>query len=102
MRRSSIRTDEENGIVSFTYSCGVLGGILFTPADELEEMTLDAGENGLRPPRGLAEASPCAEMPLTEDVREAAAARQNAGRATKTPCPTPLAALPFTTPLTTR
>ena len=78
VRRSSIRTDEENGIVSFTYSCGVLGGILFTPADELEEMTLDAGENGLRPPRGLAEASPCAEMPLTEDVREAAAARQNA------------------------
>lgn len=78
VRRSSIRTDEENGIVSFTYSCGVLGGILLTPADELEEMTLDAGENGLRPPRGLAEASPCAEMPLTEDVREAAAARQNA------------------------
>ena len=78
VRRSSIRTDEENGIVSFTYSCGVLGGILFTPADELEEMTLDAGENGLRPPRGLAEASSCAEMPLTEDVREAAAARQNA------------------------
>ena len=36
MRRSSIRTDEENGIVSFTYSCGVLGGILFTPADELD------------------------------------------------------------------
>ena len=78
VRRSSIRTDEENGIVSFTYSCGVLGGILFTPADELEEMTLGAGENGLRPPRGLAEAAPCAEMPLTEDVREAAAARQNA------------------------
>ena len=51
VRRSSIRTDEENGIVSFTYSCGVLGGILFTP---------------------------CAEMPLTEDVREAAAVRQNA------------------------
>lgn len=103
MRRSSIRTDEENGIVSFTYSCGVLGGILFTPADELEEMTLDAGENGLRPPRGLAEASSCAEMPLTEDVREAAAARQNArAERRKTPCPTPSAALPFTTPLTTR
>ena len=28
VRRDSIRTDEENGIVSFTYRCGVLGGIL--------------------------------------------------------------------------
>ena len=28
--RDSIRTDEENGIVSFTYRCGVLGGILLT------------------------------------------------------------------------
>jgi len=33
-------------------------------------MTLDAGESVLRPPRSLPEASPCAEMPLTEDVRE--------------------------------
>lgn len=63
----------------------MLGGILFTPADELEEMTLDAGENGLRPPRGLAEASPCAEMPLTEDVREAAAAGRTPAERRKRP-----------------
>ena len=58
VRRSSIRTDEENGIVSFTYSCGVLGGILFTPADELEEMTLDAGENGCE------RAAQCLTLPM--------------------------------------
>ena len=78
VRRGSIRTDEENGIVSFTYSCGVLGGILLTSADELDEMTLGSGENGLRAPRGIAEGSACAAMPLTEDVRQAAIARQAA------------------------
>lgn len=76
VRRDSIRTDEENGVVSFTYSCGVLGGILLTSADELDEMTFDAGENGLRAPRGIAEGTACAVMPLTEDVRQAAEARQ--------------------------
>ena len=76
VRRGSIRTDEENGVVSFTYSCGVLGGILLTSADELDEMTFDAGENGLRAPRGIAEGTACAVMPLTEDVRQAAEARQ--------------------------
>ena len=30
VRRDPIRTDEENGIVSFTYRCGVLGGILYS------------------------------------------------------------------------
>ena len=30
VRRDSIRTDEENGMVSFTYRCGVLGGILYS------------------------------------------------------------------------
>ena len=54
VRRDSIRTDEENGIVSFTYRCGVLGGILLTLPDELDEMTFDAGDNGLRAPRDIA------------------------------------------------
>ena len=76
VRRSSIRTDEENGIVSFTYSCGVLGGILFTPADELDEMTFAAGDNGLRAPRDIAQRTPRTEMPLPDDVRQAAEARQ--------------------------
>ena len=77
MRRDSIRTDEENGIVSFTYRCGVLGGILLTLPDELDEMTFDAGDNGLRAPRDIAQCTPrTAEMPLTDDVRQAAEARQ--------------------------
>lgn len=58
MRRDSIRTDEENGMVSFTYRCGVLGGILLTLPDELDEMTFDAGNNGLRAPRTLLNALP--------------------------------------------
>ena len=77
VRRDSIRTDEENGIVSFTYRCGVLGGILLTLPDELDEMTFDAGDNGLRAPRDIAQCTPrTAEMPLTDDVRQAAEARQ--------------------------
>ena len=131
VRRDSIRTDEENGIVSFTYRCGVLGGILLTEPedetldeenaetetassdhalslrlppdlgaemqksraallrrtvlggilltlpDELDEMTFDAGDNGLRAPRDIAQCTPrTAEMPLTDDVRQAAEARQ--------------------------
>ena len=76
MRRDSIRTDEENGIVSFTYRCGVLGGILLTLPDELDEMTFDAGDNGLRAPRDIAQRAPCTEMPLTDDVRQAVEARQ--------------------------
>ena len=77
VRRDSIRTDEENGIVSFTYRCGVLGGILLTLPDELDEMTFDAGDNGLRAPRDIAQCTPrTAEMPLTDDVRQAAEARR--------------------------
>ena len=77
VRRDSIRTDGENGIVSFTYRCGVLGGILLTLPDELDEMTFDAGDNGLRAPRDIAQCTPrTAEMPLTDDVRQAAEARQ--------------------------
>ena len=76
VRRDSIRTDEENGMVSFTYRCGVLGGILLTLPDELDEMTFDAGDNGLRAPRDIAQRAPCTEMPLTDDVRQAAEARQ--------------------------
>ena len=78
VKQGSVYTDAENGLVSFTYSCGVLGGILLTSADELDEMTLGSGENGLRAPRGIAEGSACAAMPLTEDVRQAAIARQAA------------------------
>ena len=77
VRRDSIRTDEENGIVGFTYRCGVLGGILLTLPDELDEMTFDAGDNGLRAPRDIAQCTPrTAEMPLTDDVRQAAEARR--------------------------
>ena len=38
VEKDSIYTDEENGMVSFRYPCGVLGGILLT---ESEEETLD-------------------------------------------------------------
>ena len=77
VRRDSLRTDEENGIVSFTYRCGALGGILLTLPDELDEMTFDAGDNGLRAPRDIAQCTPrIAEMPLTDDVRQAAEARR--------------------------
>ena len=55
----------------------VLGGILLTLPDELDEMTFDAGDNGLRAPRNIAQCTPrTAEMPLTDDVRQAAEARQ--------------------------
>ena len=44
---------------------------------ELDEMTFDAGDNGLRAPRDIAQRTPrTAEMPLTDDVRQAAEARQ--------------------------
>lgn len=80
VRRGSIRTDEENGMVSFTYSCGVLGGILLTQPDELEEMTLDGLDesNGLRAPRAELSDMSSAAMPMTADVRQAAAARKMA------------------------
>ena len=77
VEKDSIYTDEENGMVSFRYPCGVLGGILLTLPDELDEMTFDAGDNGLRAPRDIAQCTPrTAEMPLTDDVRQAAEARQ--------------------------
>lgn len=34
VKKGSVYTDEENGMVSFTYSCGALGGILLTDLDE--------------------------------------------------------------------
>ncbi len=37
---SSIRYDEENGLYSFAYSCGVLGGILLADQEEDEEAGL--------------------------------------------------------------
>ena len=44
--------------------------------DELDEMTFDAGDNGLRAPRDIAQCTPRTEMPLTDDVRQAAEARR--------------------------
>jgi len=56
VKKGSIYTDEENGMVSFTYSCGALGGILLTdleeennntiafPSEQMEQLT-DAAEN---------------------------------------------------------
>ena len=37
-------------------------------------MTFDAGDNGLRAPRDMAQCTPRTEMPLTDDVRQAAEA----------------------------
>jgi len=34
VEKGSVYTDEENGMVSFTYTCGALGGILLTDMDE--------------------------------------------------------------------
>ena len=57
VKQGSVYTDAENGMVSFTYSCGALGGILLTdteseadaalPGPELEDApALLAAENG--------------------------------------------------------
>lgn len=43
VEKDSIYTDEENGMVSFRYPCGVLGGILLT---EPEDETLDEENAG--------------------------------------------------------
>ena len=56
VKNGSVCTDEENGMVSFTYACGALGGILLTDPDEengtvtlqpdqLEEELQDFAEN---------------------------------------------------------
>ena len=34
VKQGSVYTDAENGMISFTYSCGALGGILLTDAEE--------------------------------------------------------------------
>ena len=44
VKNGSVCTDEENGMVSFTYACGALGGILLTdPDEENGTVTLQAG-----------------------------------------------------------
>lgn len=72
VRSGSVCIDEENGMVGFTYSCGVLGGILLTLPDELPEMTLQPGDtSGLEDENRIQ-----AVMPVTADVRQAMAVRQ--------------------------
>lgn len=72
VRSGSVHVDEENGMVSFTYSCGVLGGILLLLPDELPEMTVQPDSTD-----GLdAENKMQAVMPMTADIRQAAADRQ--------------------------
>ena len=45
VKNGSVCTDEENGMVSFTYACGALGGILLTdPDEENGTVTLQAGQ----------------------------------------------------------
>ena len=34
VKQGSVYTDAENGMISFTYSCGALGGILLTDPEE--------------------------------------------------------------------
>lgn len=48
VRKNSIYVDEENGMVSYTYRCGALGGVMLEEPDdkELETLELD-GENGI-------------------------------------------------------
>ena len=50
VKKGSIYTDEANGMVSFTYSCGVLGGILLKDPDETELDTENTGSNALEQP----------------------------------------------------
>lgn len=43
--KGSVYMDEENGMISFAYSCGALGGILLTdPDEESGVLTLQAGQ----------------------------------------------------------
>lgn len=45
VKKGSIYTDEENGMVSFAYTCGALGGILLTDVDEGNDtFTFPAGD----------------------------------------------------------
>ena len=45
VKNGSVCTDEENGMVSFSYACGALGGILLTdPDEENGTVTLQAGQ----------------------------------------------------------
>lgn len=45
VEKGSVYTDEENGMVSFSYACGALGGILLTdPDEENGTVTLQAGQ----------------------------------------------------------
>lgn len=52
VRRGSIYTDEENGMVTYAYRCGALGGITFedpdqTDAERFAVMPADSNVNGL-------------------------------------------------------
>ena len=48
VEKDSIYTDEENGMVSFRYPCGVLGGILLTePEDETLDEETETASNAL-------------------------------------------------------
>ena len=40
VQKGSVYVDDENGMVSFTYTCGALGGILLTDTDEDTETTM--------------------------------------------------------------
>ena len=45
VEKGSVYTDKENGMVSFSYACGALGGILLTdPDEENGTVTLQAGQ----------------------------------------------------------
>lgn len=72
VEKDSIRVDEENGMVSYSYPCGVLGGILLIQPDELPETTVQPGQTGLDDTNGLTRInSSRALMPITADVRRA-------------------------------
>lgn len=56
VEKGSVYTDEQNGMISFTYSCGALGGILLNDLDEqndtvafqpeqAQQLAEDAGDN---------------------------------------------------------
>ena len=102
VEKDSIYTDEENGMVSFRYPCGVLGGILLTePEDETldeenaeTETTSNALPLRLPPDLGAEmQKSRAALLRRTAnqaDVREAAAARQNARQSDENALPDPI------------
>ena len=45
VKKGSVYTDEENGMISFAYSCGALGGVLLSDLDEENDtVTFQTGE----------------------------------------------------------